>query len=86
MFFVRVYVLNDIHPYHQKHLCQSVRYPFCQPSHIKMILVTIQCTGCSEQRVGRKSRETVTPAKEDCPDCGGSDWEIAPQLDHLVTD
>ncbi|MFC7044525.1 hypothetical protein ACFQH6_03070 [Halobacteriaceae archaeon GCM10025711] len=36
---------------------------------------TVRCTACDETRLGRVNDEEVTPVREECPACGGTEYE-----------
>jgi ribosomal protein S27AE len=39
-----------------------------------MVVHRLQCTECSETRVGRDTDEGIAPVKQTCPNCGAASY------------
>lgn len=48
-----------------------------------MELITIQCENCGATRVGRMKMNRVTATRDDCHECGSTEWRLHPNLEYL---
>ena len=44
-----------------------------------MVVRTVCCTECRETRAGRDIDDEVLPYRDDCPNCGSTEFEVLGQ-------
>lgn len=41
-----------------------------------VVVYQLECVACGELRIGRKTEEEIRPVREECPECGATDYDV----------